>query len=282
MSFVEDIREGMQVYGTDEQPIGTVEKRERNGIVVNGRRIPADAIDQVVKNRVYVRVGDTATRGRAAAAETAGERELHVPIYEERLDVEKRQGELGEVRVHKDVIEEQVSIPVELRREQVHVEERDIEDRPVDPGQMADAFKEGTIRVPVRGEEAIVEKQAYVTGEVVIDKEQVVERQEIRDTVRRERVHVEEDFQRARGDFERHFQSRHRAWGGQPAAFDEAEAHYRTGYEAALDDRYAGRTFEEIEPELREQWGKSTRGRADDWQHLRERIREGWNRARRA
>src|SRR5436309_1806486 len=52
-------------------------------------------------------------------------------------------------------------------------------------------FESGTIRVPVRGEEAAVEKEAVVTGEVVVDKERTTERQEVADTVRKERVEVD-------------------------------------------------------------------------------------------
>ena len=62
---------------------------------------------------------------------------------------------------------------------------------------MADAFQGGTIRVPVRGEEAVVSKEAVVTGEVVIDKEQTTERQQVTDTVRRERVGVDENTREA-------------------------------------------------------------------------------------
>ena len=46
-------------------------------------------------------------------------------------------------------------------------------------------------RVPVRGEEAVAQKEAFVTGEVVIDKERRTERQTVTDTVRREEVEVD-------------------------------------------------------------------------------------------
>ncbi len=117
--------------------------------------------------------------------------EIRVPVAEERLEVEKRQAELGEVEVRKSVVQEQVSVPVELEHEEVRVEERDLADRPVQAGDQV--FQEGVIRVPVRGEEAVVEKEAVVTGEVVIDKDRVAERQQVSDTVRRERVEVDEE-----------------------------------------------------------------------------------------
>ena len=78
---------------------------------------------------------------------------------------------MGSVDIRKEVETEQVNVPVELRHEEVTVDRVDVKDRPVAAGDMADAFEEGTIRVPVRGEEAVVEKEAVVTGEVVVDRE---------------------------------------------------------------------------------------------------------------
>ena len=116
--------------------------------------------------------------------------EIAVPVAEERLHVAKQQAELGQILVRKRVVQEQVSVPVELMREEVHVQQRDVAERPAQAGDQL--FQEGTIRVPVRGEEAIIQKEAVVTGEVVIDKERVVEQQQISDTVRKEQVEVEE------------------------------------------------------------------------------------------
>src|SRR5215217_5345607 len=55
----------------------------------------------------------------------ATEGEIRVPVAEERLHVETRQAELGEVQLRKTVEEEQQTVPVELEREEVHVERRD-------------------------------------------------------------------------------------------------------------------------------------------------------------
>jgi uncharacterized protein (TIGR02271 family) len=128
-----------------------------------------------------------------AHARVVEEGEIRVPEVEERLEVEKRPVETGEVQVHKTVEEEQQTVPVDLRQEEVHVERRDVAERPIGPGEAAQAFQEGTIRVPVRGEEAVVRKEAVVTGEVAVQKEQTTEREEIADTVRRERVEVDGD-----------------------------------------------------------------------------------------
>jgi len=210
------------------------------------------------------------------------EGEVRVPVREERLDVEKRQGELGAVEIQKDVVSEQVNVPVELRHEEVTVDRVDVPDRPIAVGDAPDAFKEGTIRVPVRGEEAYARKEAVVTGEVVIDKDVVTENQTVSDTIRKERVDVDENYQRNREGFRQHFEGRRSELSGTAVdtrTFEDAEPNYRRGFTAAHDSRYAGRQFEDVEPELR----REHRATGDDsgWERLREEIREGFDRARR-
>jgi uncharacterized protein (TIGR02271 family) len=195
---------------------------------------------------------------------------------EEQLRVGKREVELGEVEVRRRVVEEQQSVPVTLRHEEVTVQEVDTPDRPLRAGE--EAFQEGTIRVAVHGEEAVVAKQAVVTGEVVIEKDVEVEQRTVSDTVRKGRVDIEEHYQRARADFERDFQTRAT---GQERTFAQAEPNYRAGFAAAHDPRHQGRQFEEIEPELRGAHESTGGGGADLWERLREEVRMGWARARR-
>jgi uncharacterized protein (TIGR02271 family) len=77
--------------------------------------------------------------------------------------------------VRKTFVEEQRTVPVDLRREEVHVERRAVADRPLRPGEAAGALVNRTIRVPIRGEESVARKVAVVTGEVVIDKQRTTE-----------------------------------------------------------------------------------------------------------
>ena len=130
------------------------------------------------------------------------------------------------------------------------VDRVDVKDRPVAAGEMAEAFEEGTIRVPVRGEEAVVSKEAVVTGEVVIDRDVKTERQTISDTVRKERVDVDENYS-ATAPRSRSTSASAKSGLGANAdtrTFADAEPHYRRGYEAAHDERYAGRDFAESSP----------------------------------
>ena len=116
---------------------------------------------------------------------------INVPVYEEELVVGKRQEEEGRVRLHKEVVQEQESIPVTLRHEEVTVERVPVQGQAVDPTAARDAFRGQDIEVPVMGEEAVVGKQVRETEEVRLHKDVTQEQQQVTDTVRKERVVVE-------------------------------------------------------------------------------------------
>jgi uncharacterized protein (TIGR02271 family) len=270
------LRNGLKIFGHDNREYGTIDRYDEQYAYVGERKIPVSAFERMDNDRLYL--GASGARYFENVGDFGSSDEIRVPVREERLEVEKRQGEMGSVDIHKSVETEQVNVPVELRHEEVTVDRVDVKDRPVAAGEVANAFEEGTIRVPVRGEEAVVEKEAVVTGEVVIDREVKTERQTISDTVRTERVDVDENWSRDRAAFEDHFGSRRAGMGASAdtRTFSDAEPHYRRGYEAAYDERYAGRDFSDVEPDLRR-----THTGNESWEHLREEIREGFDRGRR-
>jgi uncharacterized protein (TIGR02271 family) len=276
------LRRGLHIFGDDNRDYGTIDRFDNDYAYVGERKIPVSVFDRMEGDRVYFgsqgrRYFETTDRRTTDRMADTGE--VRVPVVEERLNVEKRSEDLGSVEIRKDVVTEQVNVPVELRREEVHVERRDVPDRPVAVGETANAFEEGTIRVPVHGERVMVDKEAVVTGEVMIDREQTTERQNVTDTVRKERVDVDENYQRDRSAFQEHFTNRRSGLGtaADTRKFEDVEPRYRAGYEAAHDKRYTGREFEDIEPELRREHAGS-----GSWEELREEVREGWNRARRS
>jgi uncharacterized protein (TIGR02271 family) len=269
------LRKGMHIFGSDDRDYGTIDRYDDQYAYVGERRIPVSAFDRMDNDRLYL--GANGSRYFDNVGDFGSTGEIRVPVREERLDVEKRQGEMGSVDIHKTVEAEQVNVPVELRHEEVTVDRVDVPDRPVAAGELDTAFEEGTIRVPVRGEEAYARKEAVVTGEVVVNREVETERQTVSDTVRREHVDVDENWRRDRAAFEQHFGKRRTGMGtaADTRTFADAEPNYRRGYEAAYDDRYKGRSFEDVEPDLR----RSHTG-GDSWEHLREEIREGFDRGR--
>jgi len=278
MTFdAKQLREGMQVFSGEGRPLGTIEQTDADSITVKGQQYEFTSIERIEGNRVYLtrQVGATTDSGRVEARGNVQEAEgtIRVPVREERLEVEKRQAELGEVQVRKTVTSEQQTVPVELMREEVHVEQRDVADRRATEGDLKGAFEEGTIRVPVRGEEAVAHKETVVTGEVVIDKSRTTDTEQISDTIRREQVQVDENYDKARTAYQQAYSKR------QPAAtrkFEEVEPHFRTGYGSAIDRRNAGKSFEEVEPQLRQSSGAGD----DAWEQIKREVREGFQHAR--
>ncbi len=127
---------------------------------------------------------------RAAESRVAREgEEITVPVVEERLTAGVREREAGRFRLVKTVREEQQSINVPLQQEEAYITERTVARRPATQADL-DAM-DRDIEVPLRAQEAVVSKEAHVTGEVGIRKETVTDTQRVTDTVRREEVHVE-------------------------------------------------------------------------------------------
>jgi len=271
------LRRGLHIFGPDNRDYGTIDRYDDQFAYVGDRRIPVSAFERMDNDRLYLSSQGQQYFGTADRLGEPGE--IRVPVVEERLNVEKRQGQTGEIGIRKSVEAEQVDVPVELRHEEVNVNQVDVPDRPVTAGEVPNAFEEGTIRVPVRGEEAFATKEAVVTGEVVVNRDVETERQTISDTVRRERVDIDKNWNRDRAAFEEQFGKRRTGMGtaADTRTFADAEPNYRRGYEAAYDKRYAGRDFADVEPDLRRSYSGG-----DSWEQLREDIREGFEGGRRS
>ena len=135
---------------------------------------------------------DKAQHATQAAYDKAAE-EIQIVLHEEQLRVGKREVSGGDVQIRKTVRTEQVNAPVELHRDDVTIERVTAGD--VRDVNTADAFKEGTIEVNLTREEAVVSKEAHVTGAVRVKKTVVSETQTVSDTVRKEDVEVIRDGQ---------------------------------------------------------------------------------------
>ncbi|MGI9114382.1 MAG: hypothetical protein DLM52_08345 [Chthoniobacterales bacterium] len=112
---------------------------------------------------------------------------VRIPISEEQVKVGKREVEHGAATIRKEVRTERVNTPVDLKREELVIERTDAGgDVP------QDAFREGELRVPLKKEEPVVQKEAKVVGAVTVGKRQESERKDISDTVRKEEVKVDQ------------------------------------------------------------------------------------------
>jgi len=114
---------------------------------------------------------------------------MTVPVHEEELTATTRSVERGRVRIDKDVVAEERTLEVPVTEERVVVTRRTV-DR--DAGTDAGAFEEGTIEVPLLGEEVDVQKRVRVAEEIEVGKEAVQRTERVADTVRREEVRVDD------------------------------------------------------------------------------------------
>src|ERR1700731_2798721 len=114
-----------------------------------------------------------------------------IQLREEELEARKRSVETGQVRIGKDVVEEQQTLDVPVTREEVFIERRPVERHAADAGTIGDSNE--TIRVPVHEEQVSVDKRAVVTEEIAIGKRQVQDTEQVSGTVRREEARIQQD-----------------------------------------------------------------------------------------
>lgn len=119
---------------------------------------------------------------------------IEIPLAQEKLHVEKRDKGTGEVRLRKIVRTETVNQPVELRHEDVVVERVSGGDIP----RGEKPFGEETYSIPVREEEAFVEKTVESAGTVRARKVGETEHETISEEVRKEDVEIEREYSNRR------------------------------------------------------------------------------------
>jgi len=132
----------------------------------------------------------TPATGASATARTprTGQDEATLQLAEEQLRVNKREVEAGGIRLRKIIRTEVVNQPVELRREDVVIERVPARGGTASPQA---SFQEQEIYIPLRREEAVVEKEVRVREEVRAHKESQTDTQQVTEHVRREDVDIE-------------------------------------------------------------------------------------------
>jgi uncharacterized protein (TIGR02271 family) len=217
---------------------------------------------------------------RSSTRPDAGKDEV-IPVVKEELEVGKRAQSGGGVRVYAHTVERPVQESLDLREEHAKVERRPV-DRPASQTDL-DAFKDRTVEVREMAETPVVKKTARVVEEVVVGKEATQRKETVRDTVRDTEVEVDQLGKdrdtalrgsddlgtRFRSDWERNYS----ALGG---SYEDYEPAYRYGHTLSGDTRYAGRRWEDIEPDVRSDWELQHPGSA--WERFKAAVRHGWER----
>jgi uncharacterized protein (TIGR02271 family) len=196
MNLKQALHAGMRLIGPDQRDYGEVERYDDEAVYVGGRRIPLGSVEQIDKERLQLNaegaaaiiVEDVGRRQDAQRVDAPGG--LRIPLHEERLTVETRPVDLGEVLVHKTVDEVEEVQRGPLNHEEVEIERVKV-NRPVEAPE--EPHQEGEwLVIPIMEEVLVVKKQIVVTEEIRIRKQLVAEEHEVRETVRRERVTVED------------------------------------------------------------------------------------------
>ena len=127
--------------------------------------------------------------GTARQAPGRSQEAASVQLHEEQIKIGKRQVEAGGVRLRKIIRAEKINQPVELQREEIVIEHV-----PGKQGSQASPgkdFQQEEIYIPLRREEAVVQKESRVREEVRVSKKSKTERQNISEQVRKEDVEVQ-------------------------------------------------------------------------------------------
>jgi uncharacterized protein (TIGR02271 family) len=95
------------------------------------------------------------------------------------------------------VVEDIETVEVPVTREEVHVERRPISGAGASPS-AGTTFGEDEVRIPVSEEQVQVQKVSKPVEEVRLTKEQTQDTEQVTDTVRKERIEVEEDVRTER------------------------------------------------------------------------------------
>ncbi|MBA3947402.1 MAG: YsnF/AvaK domain-containing protein [Herpetosiphonaceae bacterium] len=178
----------------DDEAMRAVEILDRHNVVdiSRGRMGQQSATSSTTTTQRSTGASATSTTNRSGSGSTQQYQgnEMVVPIVEEQIQIGKQQVEGGGVRVQTHVTEKPVNEQVTLHEEEVHVERRPV-NQPVNTAQL-DQLKDGSFEVREMDERAVVNKQARVVEEVVINKEAHERTENIQDTVRRSDVNVEQ------------------------------------------------------------------------------------------
>jgi uncharacterized protein (TIGR02271 family) len=224
----------------------------------------------------------------AGAADRPAESRDTLQLREEELRARKTAVETGQVTVGKDVVEERKTLEVPVTREQAYVERHAVNrpaDRPIEAGTSQ------TIDVPIREERVQMEKQPVVYEEVGVGKRQVVETEQVSDTVRREQLRVDREgdvnmagsgsagsistgatWDQAMPTYRQRWQQRMGPGGGR---WEDYEPGYRYGYERRDQPAYRGRQWADVEPDLQRDWAE--RNPTTPWTRVRDSVRETWD-----
>lgn len=185
--------QGMPVYDGAGTYLGAVQHYDDRQLTVDGRAFPLERVMRVTAQGVVVGPASDAMESPDPAPTT----ELRVPLARESARVDVAEVETGDALVHREVVVEKRMIPIDVMRDEVRVTRREIPVRALTALEAATAFNVRSIRIPLHAEEVRIDREPVVTGEVVIHRDDRVERRELDVRLREEIVEVTAEPTRA-------------------------------------------------------------------------------------
>lgn len=263
----------------------------RRGGTLETVRVEDDEVDEalsIMRKHTYGTSGERLTGERLGGNRLATDTKMKdrigndtdldkdetISVIGEEFMVGKRALERGGVKVTTRVVEQPVEKDVQLREEHVRVERKPV-NRDIDPD--AADFKERTIEMIEHKEEPVVAKRARVIEEISLRKDVEERTEKVRDTVRK----MEADVQPIAGkgklrdfdanDYRSHYDRLNTKSG---YGFKDYEPAYKFGHEMRSDSRFAGNTWEDVEPKARTEWEKKN---PNTWENFKESVRHAWD-----
>jgi uncharacterized protein (TIGR02271 family) len=213
---VDVIEEGLELYSSDGEKLGHIDEINPEFFVVSagflGRKqmyLPRSAEERTDGNKVFLNLSrddieaqDWSQSGDSEWGQSSSEYEgprpgqqsaakgdqmssqgTRVRRYEEELTPEKTVKE-NEVRIGKEVVQEQQSVAVPVAREEVRIRTKPVDGNVDDT---SDAFQGNEVTIPLREEHAQASTQARAVEEIEVDKVTREDTEEVSGTVRKER-----------------------------------------------------------------------------------------------
>ena len=262
--YYESLRRGQVIVGVE-----AAESRIRRAEEVM-RRLGARAVDAT-----DFMAGTLPPESELQVREAAPDG-VTVPVFEEHLEVGKRQVNRGGIRVNRQIVEEPVEESVRLREERLTVERRTV-NREATEEDLAN-FKEGTFEIHETVEEPVITKRRRVVEEIVIGRETRERVQKISETIRKTQVNLE-PLPGAESPVEPpakalDLRALHEAGPLRTEEFEQFEPAYRYGTALARDERYGRVKWSEVEPDARRAWEEQNPG---TWGDYRSAVRHAWD-----
>lgn len=114
-----------------------------------------------------------------------------IQLKEERLDVETKEVQTGEVHVSKRVVKETETIEVPVEHEEIVIERHPVDGDEKVSGNMT--LEDDEITIPVTEEQIEVTKEPVITEEVIVGKEKVTDTKQVKEQVEKEKLDIDSD-----------------------------------------------------------------------------------------